>query len=120
MPRAISEDLRKRVVAAVELGEPVRSVAARYDVAVSSVVKWSQRYRKHGHVRPARIGGYRPRTLDPWRAWLERRLSEEPHLTLERLRVELAAQKVHVSQNTIWRYVRHQLGLSFKKKPSGQ
>ena len=42
-------------------------------------------------------------------------MSEEPHITLERLRVELAEQKVHVSQNTIWRYVRHQLGLSFKK-----
>jgi len=67
MPRPISEDLRERVVAAVESGEPVRTVAARYDVAVSSVVKWPQRYRKHGHVRPSRIGGYRPRTLDPWR-----------------------------------------------------
>ena len=43
MTKAYSNDLRERVVAAVEAGESYRSVAARFGVSVSSVVKWSQR-----------------------------------------------------------------------------
>ena len=45
MTRALSNDLRERVVAAVGVCESCRSVAARFGVSVSSVVKWSQRYR---------------------------------------------------------------------------
>lgn len=50
MARALSNDLRERVVAAVAGGESCRSVAARFEVAVSSVVKWSQRKRRTGSV----------------------------------------------------------------------
>ena len=38
MIRPLSNDLRERVVSAVIVGESCRSVAARFDVAVSSVV----------------------------------------------------------------------------------
>ena len=46
MVRPLSLDLRERVVAAVAKGESCRSVAARFEVSVSSVVKWSQRARR--------------------------------------------------------------------------
>ena len=59
MTRPLSNDLRERVVAAVEAGESCRSVAARFGVAVSSVVKWSQRYRATGSVAPGKMGGHR-------------------------------------------------------------
>jgi transposase len=39
MTRALSNDLRKRVVEAVGAGESCRAVALRFGVAVSSVVK---------------------------------------------------------------------------------
>jgi transposase len=45
MVKPLSNDLRKRVVAAVTKGGSSRAVASRFGVAVSSVVKWSQRYR---------------------------------------------------------------------------
>ena len=45
MTRPLSLDLRERVVASVLAGESCRSVAERFGVAVSSVVKWSQRQR---------------------------------------------------------------------------
>ena len=48
MTAPLSNDLRERVVTAVLSGESCRSVAARFGVAVSSVVKWSQRYRTPG------------------------------------------------------------------------
>ena len=41
MARPYSNDLRERVVEAVEAGDSCRTVAARFGVAVSSVVKWS-------------------------------------------------------------------------------
>jgi transposase len=58
MVRPISNDLRKRAVSAVVKGESCRSVAERFGVAVSSVVKWSQRYRTTGSVAPGKMGGH--------------------------------------------------------------
>jgi hypothetical protein len=40
MVRPLSNDLPERAVKAVESGESCHAVAARFDVAVSSVVKW--------------------------------------------------------------------------------
>lgn len=40
MIRPYSNDLRERVVSAVRAGESCWAVAARFGVAVSSVVKW--------------------------------------------------------------------------------
>jgi transposase len=48
MTAPTSNDLRERVVAAVLSGESGRAVAARFEVAASSVVKWSQRHRATG------------------------------------------------------------------------
>ncbi len=45
MTRAHSNDLRERVVAAGLGGSSSREASARFDVAVSSVVKLMQRYR---------------------------------------------------------------------------
>ena len=114
MVRPYSNDLRERVVAAVGAGESCRSVARRFGVAVSTVVKWSQRYRRTGSVAPDKMGGYRRRVLEPHRAFIAARLAQEPHLTLHRLRDELAARGIEVSHNTVWLFLRRE-GLRFKK-----
>jgi transposase len=75
MVRPISNDLRKRVVAAVAKGESCRSVASRFGVAVSSVVKWSQRHRATGSVAPGKMGGHRKPVLEPHRAFIRERIS---------------------------------------------
>ena len=67
MVRPYSLDLRERVVSAVGCGGTCRSVAARFDVAVSTVVKWSQRHRATGSVAPGQKGGHRRRILEPHR-----------------------------------------------------
>ena len=81
MTRPLSNDLRERVVAAVLGGESCRSAAARFGVAVSSVVKWSQRYRATGSVAPGRMGGHRKRVLEPHRAFVKERINQTPHLS---------------------------------------
>jgi transposase len=114
MVRPLSNDLRERVVAAVLAGETSRSVAARFGVAVSSVVKWSQRHRATGSVAPGRMGGHRKRVLEPHRAFIAERIGQNPNLTLHGLKAELAARGVAVSHDAIWRFLRRE-GLRFKK-----
>lgn len=114
MARPYSLDLRERVVSAIEAGGSCRHVAARFGVAVSTVVKWSQRHRRTGSVAPGKMGGHRRRVLAPYRDFIVERIRQEPHLTLHRLKGELAARGVVVSHNTIWLFLRRE-GLRFKK-----
>lgn len=114
MVAPLSNDLRKRVVAAVGSGESCRSVAARFGVSVSSVVKWSQRYRATGSIAPGKMGGHRRRVLEPHRDFIVGRISQTSHLTLHGLKEELAARGVKVSHNAVWLFLRRE-GLSFKK-----
>jgi putative transposase len=114
MARPLSKDLRERVVAALSDGASTRAVAARFGVAVSSVVKWSQRYRSTGSVAPGKMGGHRKRLLEPHRGFILERLGQTPHLTLHALKDELATRGVCVSHNTVWVFLRRE-GLRFKK-----
>lgn len=82
MTQALSNDLRERVVVAVIAGESCRSVAYRFGVSVSSIVKWSQRYRATGSVAPGKMGGHRRRILEPHRTFIHERLTQNPQLTL--------------------------------------
>ncbi len=114
MTAPLSNDLRERVVGAIETGESCRSVAARFGVAVSSAVKWHQRYRATGSVEPGKMGGHRKRILDPHRSFIVERIDQKPHLTLHGLKEELAARGVKVSHDTVWKFLRRE-GLGFKK-----
>ena len=114
MARPLSKDLRERVVGAVLSGERCRVVASRFGVAVSTVVKWSQRYRATGSVAPDKMGGHRKPVLEPYRAFILERLGQTPHLTLHGLKDELAARGVKVSHETVWQFLRRE-GLRFKK-----
>lgn len=114
MTRPYSSDLRERVVAALEAGESCRVVAKRFAVAVSSVVKWHQRYRATGSVAPGKVGGHRRPLLEPHREFIVERLEQTPHLTLHGLKDELAARGVKVSHHAVWTFLRRE-GLRFKK-----
>lgn len=114
MTAPLSNDLRERVVRAVEGGESCRAVAARFGVAVSSAVKWSQRHRATGSVAPAKMGGHRKPVLEAHRAFIVERIGQTPHLTLHGLKDELASYGVKVSHNAVWLFLRRE-GLSFKK-----
>jgi len=114
MTRPLSNDLRERVVEAVLAGESCRSVAERFDVSVSSVVKWSQRQRRTGSAAPAKMGGYRKPVLQAHRCFIAEQLERTPHLTLHGLKDMLAARGVKVSHVVVWAFLRRE-GLRFKK-----
>src|SRR5262249_35965191 len=52
MPKALSGDLRERIIEAVEAGASRREAAERFEISASSAVKWLQRWRDHGVCAP--------------------------------------------------------------------
>ncbi|CCV05845.1 transposase (fragment) [Mesorhizobium metallidurans STM 2683] len=60
-------------------------MAARFGIAVSSAVKWAQRYHSSRSVAPGKMGGRRKRVLEPHRAFMVERLNQTPHLSLHGL-----------------------------------
>jgi transposase len=59
MPKALSGDLRERVIEAVEAGASRREAAERFEISASSAVKWLQRWCDHGVCAPKPRGGSR-------------------------------------------------------------
>lgn len=89
--RAYSNDLRERIVAAVERGEPsIRQIAYLFSVSLSCIVRLLQHRRQTGSVQPKPHAGVPTRKLD---AAAEARLLElvrvQPDATLAELRDRL-------------------------------
>jgi transposase len=59
MGRALSRDLRDRVVAAVEGGLSWRAAAERFGVSAASAIRWRQLSRQHGTPAAKPQGGDR-------------------------------------------------------------
>ena len=120
MGRAYSKDLRERVVAAVEGGMSRRQAAGRYNVAISTVIDWVDRFRETGSVAPGKMGGHKPKALSgAHRAWLIARCKEKD-FTLMGLVNELLDQRgLKVDYRSVWNFV-HEENLSYKKKRSVQ
>jgi transposase len=116
MSGAYSLDLRERVVAAVEKGGlSARQAAAQFGVGASTAIRWVDRMRKTGSVRPSKIGGYKPRAIaGEHHSWLQQRVKEKD-FTLRGLVAELAARGLKVDYRSVWTFV-HDEKLSFKKK----
>ena len=117
MVQPYSLDLRERVVRAVVGGQSCRTVAAIFDVSVSSVVKWCQRARECGSPAAKPMGSPLKRKLLGERDWILSRLAEEPDITLRGLVSELQARGIEASFGSLWRLLRDE-GISFKKKPA--
>jgi putative transposase len=117
MAKPLSMDLRERAVSRVEGGQSVRAVAEQLGVSPSSVVKWSQRFRRTGSVAPGKMGGHRrPKIAGQWRDWLADRI-RTAEFTLRGLVSELADRGLKVDYHTVWTFV-HGQGLTYKKRLS--
>ena len=57
--KPLSEDLRRRIIAARESGESPSEVHRRFGVSRSSEARLWRQYQQSGHCRPKQIGGYR-------------------------------------------------------------
>ena len=115
MARPCSRDLRERVIAAVEVGGlSCHQAAAQFAVAVSSAVRWVQRFRQTGSAEAAQMGGYKPKAIrGAHRDWLIDRC-HSADFTLRGLVAELAERGLKVDYRSVWSFV-HDEGLSYKK-----
>ena len=59
MTAPLSQDLRRRLIRAVEAGSSASEAARRFEVSASAAIKLVRRVRETGSTAPAQIGGYR-------------------------------------------------------------
>ena len=111
----LSEDLRIRVIEAVEAGSSRRGAAARFGVSVSSAIRWVDVWRRTGRTAPYPRGGdRRSGRIEGAAAFLLAKVEETPDITLAELQALLKERDLSVGTGTVWRFFdRH--GISFKK-----
>src|SRR5262249_30772529 len=112
MPKSYSGDLRERVIEVVEAeGASRREAAERFDVSVSSAVKWLQRWRQGRSAAPKPRGG----SVSPLEAHAEFILAlvtERTDLILKETLVELLKRRIRTSKSALSRvYIRHNITL---------
>lgn len=119
MPRPLSNDLRERLVRAVESGMSRGAAARKYDVSVSCVIKIVQLWQTTGSWEPKKIGGYRKAILADHASKVEKIIAAKADITLGEMQEVLAKAKIKVGQSSITRFL-NQLGLSYKKNGTRQ
>ena len=120
MTAPLSQDLRQRIVRAVDAGSSIRQVAKRFDVSASAAIKLMRRVRETGSTEPAKIGGYRRPLLEAHANDLRAIVSMKAGITLHEIKVALAARGIEVKALSTIADMLHLLGLSHKKSAKGR
>ncbi len=120
MTRAYSEDLRIRVIRAVEEdGDSARSAGRRFGISPSSAVKWVSRFRREGSISAQKTGRPRGLKVEVHKDFLVG-LMKDRDTTLDQLQRALLEEcGMYASTGLLWRFV-HEQGLSFKKNAARQ
>ena len=83
MARSLSQDLRDRVVAAIDGGLSCRAAAGRFGVSVSSAIRWRQLAREHGQAVARPRGGDRHSAkIEAHGAFIRSLVAEQADMTL--------------------------------------
>ena len=116
---AYSQDLRDRVLRALERGERPSDIARRFEVSRVWIYDVRTRFREHGKRSSYPMGGHRRSCIAHLemsiRAWIQ----AEPELSLAQLCERVARQGIQIKAAALW----HQLDkwkLSFKKNATRQ
>ena len=115
-----SEDLRERVLRALERDERPTQIARRFEVSRMWVYQVKERFEQDGQRGTRQVGGYRVSAAlaakDDLFAWI----AKEPDLTLEELVARLKERRsISMRIHALW----HQLnkwGLTYKKNAARQ
>jgi len=117
MTRALSDDLRKRVIEAVDSGMSRRAAAERFGIGASTAIKWVKRWRETGSRAPRRSGGdVRSHRIDACGETIMALVEATPDITLAEIADHLAHRHgLRVAPCTVWRFFdRH--GVTYKKR----
>lgn len=116
MAKPLSEDLRLRVVRAVEGGMSRRAAAERFGISPASAVRFVMAWRKSGSTRAKPQGGdQRSHRIEAHRDLILHAIEAKPDLTLEEIAEMLkSAVGASFAPSSVWRFLdRH--AVTFKK-----
>lgn len=120
MARAYSEDLRIRVIRAVEDdGESARGAGRRYGVSESAAVKWVNRFKQDGSISAHKSGRPRGLKVMAHRDFLVSLMKDRDNTLAELQSALLEQHGMYASRALLWRFV-HDEGLSYKKNAARQ
>lgn len=113
MSKALSVDLRVRVLAAVAAGLTHRQAGERFGVSAASVSRWRKREREQGNPRPRALGGdRRSHGIERHAETVLSIVAATRDITLAEIKAALAAKGVHTSIGGLWRFFdRHRITL---------
>ena len=117
MAQYLSEDLRIRVIRAVEGGMSRNAAARRFGISIASAVRWMDEYLRTGRTAPKPRGGdRRSGRIEVQHDFLMAVIRETPDITLAELRVRLINERGETfAISTIHCFFRRH-GVSFKKR----
>lgn len=112
MAKALSQDLRRRLVAAVEGGLSRRAAAERFGVSAASAVRWTKAWRERGAVRPKPQGGdRRSGRIEAYREVILGAVAERVDMTLAEIAALLRERHgAAFAPSSVWRFLdRHDM-----------
>lgn len=119
MAKTLSEDLRARVIAAVEAGSSRRGAAERFGVGVATAVRWVKAFRTTGAVAAKPKGGdKRSHRVEAFRDVLLGAVEARKDITLAELAAMLGREHgASFAPSTVHRFLaRHRITLK-KSRP---
>jgi transposase len=116
MARALSDDLRVRVLKASTEGLPARRAAARFGVGISTAIRWIARARQ-GERTARPQGRRRGSSLDAHEAFIVGLMEERRDITLNEMAARLLAERaISIRRSALSAWLRGR-GWTFKKSP---
>ena len=117
MGRPLANDLRRRVISAVEEGSSASAAARRFGVGRSTAIDWVACWRKTGRVEARRMGGDRhSHRMEAWAETILGWIGETPDITLAEMQARLHAREAPSATGTLWRLLDRQ-AMTVKKRP---
>ena len=117
MVKALSIDLRSRVLAAVSEGASHREAAGRFGVSAASVSRSRRLERETGDIRPGPLGGdRRSARVEAQAELILALLAEMPDITVEELRLALVERGYSFGYGTLRRFFARRR-ITRKKRP---
>ncbi|KQY08922.1 transposase [Rhizobium sp. Root1334] len=116
MAKALSLDLRQRVVNAIATGMSRRQAAERFGVSAASAIRWQKQFSDTGTIQSDKQGGdRRSKHIDAHAATILALYETTPDITLAEIKVRLAESGIRAGIGTLWRFFdRH--GITRKKR----
>jgi len=117
MGRALSIDLRERILRMILDGSSCRAAARHFGVGESTAIRLKRRYLEQGTIEPKRQGALMGQSkLTPFRDYILDIVKAQPDMTLMQISVRIAEEKgIKASVFCVWYFLKREK-MSYKKK----